>query len=306
VSIESTGATVLVVDDSAVVRLLLARTLRADGFTVVEVAGGAEALEVCARQRPDLVLLDVEMPQMNGLEVLSVMAGDPDLAGVPVLMLTGLTSGPDVAKALELGAQDYLKKPCEPEELRARVRTALALKAKQDELSRRAEEFGAMSATDVLTGLGNRRQLEREVRVLTGMLAGSGRIAVLMLDLDHFKAINDRLGHLVGDEVLSGLASRLRKVVGERATIFRWGGEEFLVLVSSPDVVPAATLAEEIRAVVGSVPFEVSGGRLVPVTISIGVGAGTIESLSEVIGAADGALYEAKESGRNRVVVAGQ
>ena len=296
--------TVLVVDDSAAIRLILGRTLRANGLRVVEAANGQEALTYCAVERPDLMLLDVDMPIMDGLEVLRRIAA-ADAEAVPVLMLTAQTAGQDAARAIELGAQDYLRKPCDPDELVARVRRALSLKAENDALHRRADELGEISSTDELTGLGNRRHLVQEVSALIAARGGSARIGVLMVDIDHFKAVNDTHGHLAGDEVLSELAARLRATVSDNGLAVRWGGEEFVLLVTRPLTVDAAQLAEAVRLAICSAPFVVCDAKTLRITVSIGVAQGTLDSFSAAIQAADEALYRAKSSGRNRVVAAG-
>lgn len=295
---------VLVVDDSKAVRLLLARTLRANGFKVTEAANGQEALTSCVVERPDLILLDIDMPVMSGLEVLRRLTADPDAYGMPVLMLTARTTGPDVARALELGAQDYLKKPCSSEELIARVRTAQALQDRHEALFRRADELGQISSTDPLTELGNRRAFTERVSAMITERGGETEVAILMLDLDHFKAVNDTHGHLAGDEVLSGLARRLREVCGDRGLAIRWGGEEFVVLVSEPDQVDFSDLAEAIRAAVADEPFASDSGVQIPVTISVGVARGRLDHLREVLAAADEAVYRAKAGGRNQVAAA--
>lgn len=296
--------TVLVVDDSAAIRMILSRTLRANGLRVVEAANGQEALTYCALEHPDLMLLDVDMPIMGGLEVLRRMAANDDADAVPVLMLTAQTAGHDAAHAIELGAQDYLRKPCDPDELLARVRRALSLKAKSDALHRRADELGEISSTDELTGLGNRRHLVQEVSALIEAWGGSARIGVLMVDIDHFKAVNDTEGHLAGDEVLSQLAARLRATVANRAIAVRWGGEEFVLLVTRRIAVDPVALAEAVRLAVCEAPFVVGDEKMLNITVSIGVAEGTADSLSAAIQAADEALYRAKSSGRNRVVAA--
>lgn len=297
-------AAILVVDDSKAVRLLLARILRAKGFKVTEAANGQEALTSCVVEQPDLMLLDIDMPVMSGLEVLAQLKADPDEYPMPILMLTARTTGTDVARALELGAQDYLKKPCSPEELIARVRTALALQDRQEALFRRADELGQISSTDPLTELGNRRRFTEHVGdTITESGAGT-EIAILMIDIDHFKVVNDTHGHLAGDEVLAELARRLREVCGNRALPIRWGGEEFVVLVSKPAEVDAPQLAEQVRAAVAGDPFKAEGGATIPVTVSVGVAEGQLDRLREVLAGADDAVYGAKAAGRNRVVAA--
>lgn len=300
-----TTSTVLIVDDSTAIRRILDRALTSQGYDVLEAADGRAALEVCRTQSPDLVLLDVDMPVMGGLETLEAMKADPALAQLPVLFLTARTDGTDVARGLELGAQDYLRKPCDPAELSARVRTALLLKAREVELSRQATEAAELSATDTLTGLGNRRHLDARVAELRAEHGNGGSTGVLLLDIDHFKAVNDNEGHLVGDIVLRVLAQRVLAAAGADDVVVRWGGEEFLVLVPGAHISEAMRIGEAVRLSIASSPFAIEGGRVLDITVSIGVACGRYDALDLLTDAADGALYEAKRGGRNRVVRAG-
>lgn len=153
--------TILVVDDSTAIRRIISRTLAETGYRVVEAQDGRAALDTCRAERPDLVLLDVDMPVMDGHTTLREMRADPELQAVPVLFLTAHTDGANAAVGLELGAQDYLRKPCEPAELTARVGRALKAKAQEDALARHARDMNKLSTTDPLTGLGNRRRMEQ-------------------------------------------------------------------------------------------------------------------------------------------------
>lgn len=296
-------ATVLVVDDSLTVRKILRRILEGEGLSVVEAPNGQEALSLCLAHAPDAMLLDVDMPVMGGWETLAAMQAIPSLTEIPVLMLTARTTSSDLARGLQSGAQDYLRKPCEPEELVARVKTALALKRRRDELRRRADELLAMGCTDELTGLGNRRYLDLRLGEWTRKLGGPAPISALLLDIDHFKVVNDTQGHLAGDVVLRELARRIRSVVGDDQAIIRWGGEEFLVLAPTLNSSRLGKLGEIVRMVVAAEPFSVSESTSLSITLSGGCAGGPIEDIGEVISAADSALYRAKNSGRNRVIV---
>ena len=296
--------TVLVVDDSAVIRKILRRILQEHGLRVIEAANGSEALAYCVIDRPALVLLDNDMPVMDGLTTLKTMVEDPHLSSLPVLMLTARTAGTDVARALDLGAQDYLRKPCDPAELIARIRRALSLQSRHDALYRRAEELGEISSTDTLTGLGNRRHMAQRISSMTNALGKSAQITVLILDIDHFKLVNDNQGHLVGDAVLKDLGQRLRSVLSATDTLVRWGGEEFLVLIPG-DAVDPANVGEQLRNAVSSEVFVVGEEGSLIITVSVGVANGHLDKLTDVLLAADEALLEAKRSGRNQVRVAG-
>jgi two-component system, cell cycle response regulator len=294
--------TVLVVDDSTAIRRILRRALEGGGHRVVEAGDGKEGLQVCRTERPDLVLLDVDMPVMDGLTTLQEMKMDPLLVHVPVLFLTARTGGEDLARGLDLGAHDYLRKPCDPVELQARVSGALRLAAQEQELRRRTAELDALSTTDQLTGIGNRRRLEARTAELGSVLGPTAGVGVVLLDVDHFKAVNDTEGHPVGDLVLRILAGRLGSEVRSPATLVRWGGEEFLVLAPGLDAAGLADLGERLRAAVGASPFAVGDGKLLDIHVSAGCAAGGLDTFEQTVQAADEALYEAKTTGRNRVV----
>jgi diguanylate cyclase (GGDEF)-like protein len=296
---------VLLVEDSAVIRALVRRMLVAGGHAVVEAAGGAAALTVCREQQPDVVLLDVEMPEMSGWDVLAAMKADPDLRDVPVVFLTGRSDTTDIVDGLRLGAHDYLRKPCEPTELLARVQAAARVKRLQDELRQRNEDLDRISRTDALTGLRNRRHVEEYLAKLTSLARRNGDpIAVLVIDIDHFKSVNDEHGHDAGDAVLREVAGRLQDSVRLEDMIGRWGGEEFLVVLPNTADQGAAELAERLRQVVADTPCRLADGDAVQVTISVGCAASLIDDAGRLVRSADAAMYEAKQTGRNRVVVA--
>jgi two-component system, cell cycle response regulator len=296
---------VLLVEDSAAIRALVRRMLVAGGHTVVEAARGADALALCREQQPDVVLLDVEMPGMSGWDVLAAMKADPGLRDVPVVFLTGRSDTADMVDGLRLGAHDYLRKPCEPTELLARVQAAARVKRLQDELRQRNEELDLVSRTDALTGLRNRRHVEEYLTKLVSLARRNVEpIAVLIVDIDHFKSVNDGHGHDAGDAVLREVAGRMVDSVRLEDMVGRWGGEEFLVVLPNTAAQGAAELAERLRQVVAGEPCRLPGGGAVPVTISLGCAASVIDDAATLARSADAAMYEAKESGRNRVVVA--
>lgn len=299
-----TSSTVLVADDSRAVRQILRRALERAGYRVEEAADGRQAVEACRDVDPDLVLLDVDMPVMDGMAALAAIRADDALRSIPVLFLTARTGGEDVALGLDLGAQDYLRKPCDPAELTARVASALRLRERERALARKALEADEASTLDPLTGLGNRRFLQARTSELAARGGLGATAGVALVDVDHFKRINDEHGHPVGDVVLCILARRLATAVGADATLVRWGGEEFLALAPDLSTTPLADLGEHLRASVVVTPFSVGGHDLLPVTVSVGCASGALDAFEAVLRAADGALYEAKRSGRNRVALA--
>ncbi len=297
--------TVLVADDSMVVRAVVRETLEAQGYRVLEATDGDAALRSCQEGAPDVVVLSLEMPRRSGFEVLAALKHDPALADLPVVFLTGREGVRDVVRALELGAHDYLRKPFEGPELIARVGAAARVKRLQDELRRRNQELDRMSRIDALTGLANRRHLEER---LIEFSANARRHAIPMglaiVDVDHFKAVNDTYGHPVGDAVLVEVARRLATVVREGDVVGRWGGEEFLVIAPHSPAGGVARLGERLRAAVAESPvtYEVDAPP-VPVTISVGCAFTLDEPSPVVLERADRALYEAKRTGRDRVIM---
>ena len=298
---QSARGTILIVDDSRTIRQILKRVLVGAGYRVTEAADGSLGLAAIRSDRPDLVLLDVDMPVMDGLTTIRAMRADSDMSTLPVLFLTARTSGTEVAEGLGLGAQDYLRKPCEPSELLARVATTLLRSRQEEELRRRTQALDDLSTTDPLTSLGNRRRFDLRARDLTERGDADQLIGVIMVDIDHFKAVNDTEGHSVGDTVLTVVASRMAAVVDGRTTLVRWGGEEFLALLPRAEPETLLLIAERLRAVIADSPLAVGVDHTVTVTISLGCAIGPLDQLPSVIKSADSALYAAKARGRNRV-----
>lgn len=300
-----TGATVLVAEDSEVIRAVIRAQLQDQGYRVVEAVDGQDALRKCAAEPPDVVLLDVEMPVLDGYGVLRALKEDPVLGDIPVVFLTSRSRTEEVVEGLRLGAHDYLRKPIEQIELVGRIRAAVRVKRLQDELRRRNEELDRISRVDALTGLHNRRHVEEHLVAAESTYRRHRQpLAVMIIDIDHFKKVNDTLGHAAGDHVLREVASRLAAAVRVEDLLGRWGGEEFVAVLPNTDAAGAGELAERLRAAVADVPVLVSGGERA-VTVSIGCACCTGDDAEALLRAADAALYEAKEGGRNRVVVAG-
>jgi diguanylate cyclase (GGDEF)-like protein len=296
--------TVMIADDSLVIRAVVRAGLEAEGYDVMEAEDGTAALAQCQVSPPDVVLLDVVMPGLDGYQVLARLKADADLSAIPVVFLTGRTDMADVVAALRAGAHDYLKKPFEPEELLARVGSAMHVKQLQDQLRDRNAALDQVSRTDALTGLFNRRHLDEE---LTLRHAEARRheqpLSLLLLDIDHFKHVNDNHGHPAGDVVLREFARRLRSELRIEDIPGRWGGEEFLVILPHTELTGALEVSERIRAATAAAPMA-AGETLIPVTVSGGCCGGPGESPEALIHNVDTWLYHAKASGRNQIASA--
>jgi two-component system cell cycle response regulator len=298
------NGTILVADDSMVVRAVLRRQLETDGHTVVEAVNGAEAIDACREYRPDVILLDVEMPVLDGHATLERLKADPELKDIPVVFLTGRVDTADVVTGLHLGAHDYLRKPFEANELMARVSAALRTKWLQDELRTRNAELDRVSRIDMLTNIYNRRHLDEHLRsVISAARRHDRTIGVLIVDIDHFKNVNDEHGHLAGDAVLREVAVRLAQAMRTEDALGRWGGEEFLAVLTDTPPEGVRVMAERLRQVIAAAPFTLDDGSQIRVTVSVGHASGT-EDAEVLVHRADDALYVAKAEGRNRVAAA--
>jgi two-component system cell cycle response regulator len=296
---------VLIVDDHPDNVEVLQARLNALGYRTACAPDGETALEAVAKSPPDLILLDVMMPRMDGNEVARRVKADKSLPYIPIIMQTALDSTQSKVVGLEAGADDYVTKPINYAELQARIQAALRVKALQDEVKAKNEQLSQMAITDALTGLYNRRHLDER---LDEMFEHSARLheplSVAMFDIDHFKQVNDTYGHQVGDVVLTQFAQLLKHVARDIDRIGRYGGEEFMVLLPGTVLDAGVTFAKRARQEVEAHQFDYAGGTL-SCSISAGVAAfphPRIHTRQQLVKAADDGLYVAKSLGRNRVV----
>jgi diguanylate cyclase (GGDEF)-like protein len=303
---------ILVADDEPVNLALIKRRLEWEEYHVETAQDGGEAVEAAKRVLPDLVILDVMMPVLDGLGACRLLKEDPATRDIPVIFLSALDDTDTKVNGLSLGANDYISKPFRVEELLARVAVSIRLKRERDllqesaeELRRRAEAASEMSMTDALTGLLNRYGLQRALqRELSEARRYSRPLSCLLLDIDFFKAVNDTHGHAAGDAALMQTARVLTESVRGSDVVCRYGGEEFLVLAPETDARGAHSLAEKIRLSVSSRLFG-DGGRAFALTLSAGVAElRPGKSGNDMIARADLALYQAKQHGRDRVEAA--
>jgi diguanylate cyclase (GGDEF)-like protein len=286
---------VLIIDDSPDALAVAKTRLAHEGHEILCAGGGREGLKTAAREHPDLVLLDVDMPDIDGFEVCRRLKADVDLCMVPVIFLSGSGGPEDKVKGLNIGAVDFVSKPFDAFELRARVNAALRTKRMQDLLIEHAK-------IDPLTGLPNRRALDdRLQQEWARLLRHGGHLSVIMADIDHFKNVNDRFGHPAGDEVLRQVARLLAQCCRESDLPARYGGEEFVIVAPEITAAAAAGFADRMRMTVCAQPLAVQGKNL-DVTLSFGVADNAgLASPQDLVRMADEALYRAKSAGRNCV-----
>jgi diguanylate cyclase (GGDEF)-like protein len=285
----------LIIDDN-VDALEVAKTrLSKENLDIVCAEGGISGLDMARREKPDLILLDLEMPDMSGFDVCRALKSELDLCMIPVLFLSGSTTAEDKVKGLDLGAVDYVTKPFDTFELRARVRAALRTKHLQDLLIEHAH-------IDPLTGLPNRRALMERLRVEWSRIERhGGRLSFIMADIDHFKQINDIYGHHIGDQMLQEVAAVIARQCRKLDMPSRYGGEEFGIIVPEESVAGAKILAERCRKNIEEASVTVKGERI-RTTASFGVAdAADLTATQTLMKRADDALYEAKNAGRNQV-----
>jgi len=297
---------ILVVDDNSDNAEIVATRLRYRGYEIEEAGTGQAALDEVHRRPPDLVLLDVMLPDIDGFEVSRRVKGDASLPFIPIILVTARDSTEDKVLGFEAGADDYLTKPINFSELEARVRSMLRIKRLQDQLEEKNRELQRLSISDGLTGLFNHRHIHG---LLRDEFERSGRtgapLTVAMFDLDHFKAVNDTWGHPAGDRVLAQIADILRRAARDVDRLGRYGGEEFMAILPATDTDGGSIFVERVRTRVEQTVFDIEAAEPIRMTVSAGIATypdERIRSVEALIREADGALYAAKAAGRNRTV----
>jgi diguanylate cyclase (GGDEF)-like protein len=292
---------VLIVDDE-VANIEVLNSALGDEYEILFATSGKETIEMTAHYYPDIILLDVVMPEMDGYEICARLKANDKTKDIPIIFITAMNQEEGESKGLDAGGIDYIAKPIRPSIVKARVRNHLELKRYRDSLKE-------LSALDGLTGIANRRRFDecldyewkRSRRTQTP-------ISLLMLDIDFFKSFNDHYGHLAGDDCLKRVAGTLSKAARRPADLpARYGGEEFAILLPETDAAGAILVAESFQEMMKSqnIPHEYSTTAH-RVTLSIGVATiipGDSQICSQIIKSADESLYAAKQNGRNRIEV---
>jgi len=301
--LKGSGGRVLIVDDNTLQAQVMAQELSLEHRPMIEPS--LEAALETARGPVDLVIVNVTSERFDGLRLIAQLRSKEPTRRLPILALVDTQDRARLLKALELGAHDILTRPVDPEELAARVRTQVRRKRYGDFLRQKLDHSLEMAVTDPLTGLHNRRYMNGQLDALVARAnRGGDPVAVLVLDIDHFKAVNDSLGHDAGDEVLREFSVRLATNVRAVDLPCRFGGEEFVVVMPDTTLEDAHRIAERIRRDVGASPFRILGGEPLSITVSVGVAAsrGADDTPASLLKRADEGVYEAKKAGRNRVV----
>ena len=288
----------LIVDDDASSLRALTHILQSD-YSIYTAKDGESALKKAERFLPDLILLDILMPRMDGYEVLGALRKSEKAGEIPVIFITGLNNRNDEEKGLTLGARDYITKPFQATIVKLRIQH-------QIQIVNQVRTIKHLSMIDTLTELANRRSFDDRLRTeWARAIRGSAPISMLLIDVDFFKDYNDTYGHQQGDVALQTVAkifSQFFKRPGD--FLARWGGEEFAALLSNTDMHGGLMLGEEIRAGVENAVIHCVDGASTQLTVSIGVNAqvpAQNSSIDAFIACADTALYAAKSAGRNRV-----
>lgn len=298
---EFIGARVLLAGGDAAEVAVVAEALAADGILVEHAPDEAAAWERLQALLHDLLLVSLPLAGGDALRLASRLRAHGESRDLPLILLAAEDQRAAVLRAFDLGASDHVMRPVDPPELRARVRNQLRRRRYQDLLRESLDRSLEMAVTDALTGLRNRRYVRRH---LDSLLRSGTTAAVLLMDVDRFKPLNDRYGHAAGDAALKEVAARLREHLRAVDVVARYGGEEFLVVMAGAMEEEASAVADRLRAAIADAPVSI-GTTALPITMSIGVAVTRGQAASDgLIAAADAALYRAKEGGRNRVEAA--
>ncbi len=297
---------ILIVDDDAHIRKALTILLKIPGCETLEAEDGLEALQIMeSRPGIPLVISDIMMPNIDGLELCRRLKSDDTTRDVYFIMLTAKEGVKERVQGLEIGADDYVQKPFDSHELRARVKAGLRIVGLQDELKTKNRILHQLSITDGLTGAYNHSYFQRAFEKEFERARRYGRdLSLLVCDIDNFKGFNDTYGHGTGDEVLTNVARIVRSITRDSDIVARYGGEEFAVLIPETPLETAYQVADKIRRAIAESPLVLEDSRL-DITISIGAAcfSGTnFGSRTTFFNSADSALYKAKHEGKNRVV----
>lgn len=304
----------LIVDDDSLQRRLIRASLTRTGYEVLEAPDGIEAWDILQRDPVPLIITDWMMPNLNGLELIRRIRSGIETGFFPnyiyIILVTAKDAKEDVVTGLDSGADDYLTKPFDLNEMLARVKIGVRILNLEARLRESLDQLHVMATYDSLTGLLNRRAVyERAQSELERAHRERQSISLVMLDIDHFKSVNDQHGHLTGDQALRLVAGTIAQNKRSYDWAGRWGGEEFLLVLPQTTIEEAGDIAERMRQSVAAVNFPLANGKYLKLHISLGVSSTDSNrarppTLGELLQQADDALYQAKNQGRNKVCLA--
>ncbi len=297
--------TILIVDDTDT-NVDILNELLEDKYDIMVAIDGEFALEIIDKNMPDLILLDIMMPNIDGYEVCRRLKLNLKTKDIPVIFLTVKDDECSIEKAYDAGGIDYITKPFKPKELLARIKTQLTMRQLIDDLNSSKDELKLLASTDYMTKLYNRRYFSKVSKNILNLAARDKSLtALIMIDIDMFKRINDTYGHSIGDDVIIYLSNKLLELTRKSDIVCRYGGEEFVILLPETSIEGAVENAKKIRLDIESSSLNLDNNTQLNFTISIGISRviGNEENIEATLNRADMALYEAKNSGRNRVEI---
>jgi two-component system chemotaxis response regulator CheY len=302
---------IMIAEDDAAMRRLLTMALRGLGHAVQEAGDGLAAWEHWQREGHSLVITDWNMPGLDGPELIQRIRARRADNYTYIILLTSRDNKVDVVAGLEAGADDYLTKPFDPHELRARLGVGERIRSLESRLKLALERQEELASHDSLTNLSNRRALYEQAEAELARMRREGKaVGLVLADLDHFKAVNDTRGHLVGDQALRFVADRLTQVKRPYDLVGRWGGEEFLLVLPGAGLADTCSVAERLRSDVAGTSFVAQDGTELELSISAGVTSTSVHAesvtLASLLQQAEEMLYRAKRDGRNRVCAPGR
>jgi len=296
---------ILIVEDDERAAKNYGLILGTAGYDIITAATEKEAEEILNEAVPDLILLDIMLPDKSGLELLALLRGESGFENIPIIIISSIDDLETKVKGIDTGADDYLVKPVNALELIARVKSNLKKYEIQQRLKKNVDQLFVQSITDQLTGLCNRHYLQTviEREIAAAKRYGSG-FSLLLFDIDHFKSVNDTYGHLAGDSVLRELGRIVKDDSRTSDVVARYGGEEFVVLLPNTAKEAAVAVAEKLRKTVADFGFANVEGRAITISIGVTEGLAADDRMESVVKRADEVLYRAKQKGRNRAEVA--
>jgi diguanylate cyclase (GGDEF)-like protein len=295
---------ILVVEDESISRRMVKKYLLDAGYEVVEAEDGQFAWELFQDDPFQLVITDWIMPRLDGPELVKKIRSSGQKNYTYIIMLTAMDNKENVIFGLESGVDEYLTKPFNSRELVARVASGVRILKLEEQLMQARQQMEFLAMRDGLTSLLNRRAIEEYAESEFNITERKKHpLSIIMLDIDHFKKVNDRFGHKAGDYALQQVAKILKEDLRNYDRVGRWGGEEFMLILPDTDLDDAVVVAERIRVKIGEMKITLESGETFSIHISLGVAcvSGHVSSLSKLIDSADHAMYQAKQAGRDRV-----